>query len=183
MPPDVQLADIIAARSAQGRDYGVILLPEGLIEFIPEVGNLIAEINEILAQGIAPEPAAIAPKLSPISGKVKSRNVCIARFRAIKQPTFESFLLLDSDCVMKPPSLQVFELLPAAFRCQLLLDRDPHGNVQVAKIETERLLLELVEVELAARKLLGTFRGKFNGLTHYMGYEGRASLPTNFDAT
>lgn len=68
-------------------------------------------------------------------------------------------------------------------RQQLLLDRDPHGNVQVAKIETERLLLDLVTVELAHRKKLGTFKGKFNGMTHYMGYEGRASLPTNFDAT
>ena len=67
-------------------------------------------------------------------------------------------------------------------RQQLLLDRDPHGNVQVAKIETERLLLDLVTVELAHRKKLGTFNGKFNGMTHYMGYEGRASLPTNFDA-
>lgn len=78
---------------------------------------------------------------------------------------------------------QVFELLPLAVKQQLLLDRDPHGNVQVAKIETERLLLELVTVELAKRKQAGTFKGKFNGMTHYMGYEGRASLPTNFDAT
>lgn len=79
--------------------------------------------------------------------------------------------------------LQVFELLPLSFQQQLLLDRDPHGNVQVAKIETERLLLELVEKELAMRKQHGKFNGKFSGLTHYMGYEGRASLPTNFDAT
>ena len=79
--------------------------------------------------------------------------------------------------------VQVFELLPLNFQQQLLLDRDPHGNVQVAKIETERLLLELVEIELAARKQAGRFKGKFSGLTHYMGYEGRASLPTNFDAT
>ena len=79
--------------------------------------------------------------------------------------------------------MQVFQLLPPAVRQQLLLDRDPHGNVQVAKIETERLLLELVTLELAQRKLSGSFKGKFNGMTHYMGYEGRASLPTNFDAT
>lgn len=79
--------------------------------------------------------------------------------------------------------MQVFELLPVGLREQLLLDRDPHGNVQVAKIETERLLLELVTVELAKRKQAGAFKGKFNSMTHYMGYEGRASLPTNFDAT
>lgn len=81
------------------------------------------------------------------------------------------------------PALQVFELLPPAFQHQLLLDRDPHGNVQVAKIETERLLLEMVQAELAARKQAGSFAGSFNGLTHYLGYEGRASLPTLFDAT
>ena len=77
----------------------------------------------------------------------------------------------------------MFALLPASFQNQLLLDRDPHGNVQVARIETERLILDLVDQELARRTRAGTFKGKFSGLTHYMGYEGRASLPTNFDAT
>ena len=73
--------------------------------------------------------------------------------------------------------------MPSSFQEQLLLDRDPHGNVQVARIETERLILDLVDQELARRKKNGQFKGKFAGLTHYMGYEGRASLPTNFDAT
>lgn len=72
----LQLADIIAARSAQGRDYGVILLPEGLIEFIPEVGHLIQEINEILAQGIPPEPGAVAQKLGPLSAKACRPLIC-----------------------------------------------------------------------------------------------------------
>lgn len=79
--------------------------------------------------------------------------------------------------------VQVFNLLPHSFQNQLLLDRDPHGNVQVARIETERLILDLVDQELAKRKQAGQFKGKFAGLTHYMGYEGRASLPTNFDST
>lgn len=141
-----QLADMVAARADAGKNYGVVLVPEGLIECVPEVGVLIGELNELLAGGGDGSAAAVAPRLSPAS-------------RA------------------------VFEMFPAALQAELLEERDPHGNVQVARIQTEGLLLQLVAAELDARKGAGAYAGKFAGLAHYMGYEGRCSLPTNFDAT
>lgn len=212
----VQLADIVQSRSEQGRDYGVVLLPEGLIEFVPEMGRLISEINDILAQAPADPLQALSAQLTPTSRQVCSSGDCtyLGLNHQMMQmswtlPTRKNVglglkgsgdTLPSGTLFLRKHSLygrwwelgwgsglkqlvQVFELLPAGFRQQLLLDRDPHGNVQVAKIETERLLLELVTVELARRKQAGIFKGKFNSMTHYMGYEGRASLPTNFDAT
>ncbi|KAL8272159.1 hypothetical protein Esti_003928 [Eimeria stiedai] len=130
-------ADLVEARAKLGKHYGVILLPEGLIEFMPEVGVLIAEINIIVASG-------------------------------------------DFDpSKLSPGSRQVLEMLPAHTQQQLLLDRDPHGNVQVALIQTEQLLLELTVRELQNRG----FKHEFKGRCSYLGYEGRSGFPSDFDAS
>ncbi|CAL5223693.1 g6246 [Coccomyxa viridis] len=143
-----ELADIVAARAKDGKNYGIILLPEGLIEHVPEIGALIQELNEVLADtGV----------------DVSCHDSLVTK--------------------LTPANLAVFQFLPTEVRQQLLLDRDPHGNVQVARIETEKLLLQLLETELGRRAKEGAFSGKFAGLTHYFGYEGRCSMPTNFDAT
>ena len=136
-----RVADIVAARSAQGKDYGVVLLPEGLIEHVPQMRTLICELNDIMADGASEgvDEATIAAKLGPESGAV-------------------------------------FAMLPPSIRSELLLERDPHGNVQVSRIETEKLIQKLVETELEARKAAGLFKGKFACLTHFLGYEGRCSL-------
>jgi len=143
----MDLADMIEQRSKMGKDYGVIVLPEGLIEFIPEFNSLIAEIND---------------KLAEQDGK----------------PTEEGVL-----SVLSPENASSFKYLPDFIRAQLLLDRDPHGNVQVAKIETEKLLAATVQVELEARRSKGSYKGKFRAQFHAYGYEGRAGLPTVFDAS
>ncbi|EPR62328.1 phosphofructokinase PFKII [Toxoplasma gondii ME49] len=131
------LVDLVEARYAKGKQYGVVLLPEGLIEFIPEVGVLINEINHIVAAG---------------------------DFEVSK---------------LTPESRSVFEELPESTRRQLLLDRDPHGNVQVAMIHTEKLLMQMTESELQKRGFQGTFLAQ----SHYLGYEGRSGYPSDFDAT
>ena len=141
------MANIIVQRAERGKNYGVIIVPEGLIEFIPEMGNLIAEINEILSH--------------PFEGDV------------------EAFV----QSKLTPESLQVFKFLPSSISEQLLLDRDPHGNVQVAKIDTEKLLILLMQQELEKRKNEGTYNGTFNPQAHYFGYEGRCALPSNFDSS
>lgn len=140
------IVDIICKRAELGYNYGVILIPEGLIDFIPEVQQLIAELNEILAREVVDEGGQWKKKLT-------------------KQ------------------SLQLFEFLPQAIQEQLMLERDPHGNVQVAKIETEKMLIQMVETELENRKQEGVNKGQFKGQSHFFGYEGRCGLPTNFDAT
>lgn len=139
------IADIITKRAEFGYNYGVILIPEGLIDFIPEVQLLIAELNEILAHEVVDETGLWKQKL-------------------------------------KPQSLELFELLPAAIQEQLMLERDPHGNVQVAKIETEKMLIQMVETELEHRKQAGAYNGQFKGQSHFFGYEGRCGLPSNFDS-
>ncbi|KAL2473474.1 Pyrophosphate--fructose 6-phosphate 1-phosphotransferase subunit beta 1 [Forsythia ovata] len=140
------IADVICKRAELGYNYGVILIPEGLIDFIPEVQHLIAELNEILAQETVDEAGLWKKKL-------------------------------------EPQSLHLFELLPSAIKDQLMLERDPHGNVQVAKIETEKMLIQMVETELELRKQGGVYNGHFKGQSHFFGYEGRCGLPSNFDAT
>ncbi|XP_050288430.1 pyrophosphate--fructose 6-phosphate 1-phosphotransferase subunit beta [Quercus robur] len=140
------IVDVISKRSGLGYNYGVILIPEGLIDFIPEVQHLISELNEILANDVVDEGGLWKKKLGN-------------------------------------QSLQLFEFLPEAIQEQLLLERDPHGNVQVAKIETEKMLIQMVETELAKRKQEGTYKGEFKGQSHFFGYEGRCGLPTNFDSS
>eukprot|EP00435_Cladocopium_sp_Y103_P065805 s161_g27.t2 len=141
----MELADMIEARSKDGKDYGVILIPEGLIEFIPECNALISEINDKLAQ----------PEI---------------------QPTEEAIL-----SVLSKENAECFRYLPGFIRAQLLLDRDPHGNVQVAKIETEKLLAATVHNELENRRSSG-YKGTFSPQLHAFGYEGRAGMPTIFDS-
>ncbi|KAF3783616.1 Pyrophosphate--fructose 6-phosphate 1-phosphotransferase subunit BETA [Nymphaea thermarum] len=140
------ITDIICKRSELGYNYGVILIPEGLIDFIPEVQKLIAELNEILAHGVVDEGGLWKEKL-------------------------------------QPQSRTLFDFLPIAIQEQLLLERDPHGNVQVAKIETEKMLISMVETELAKRRVEGKYAGQFKGQSHFFGYEGRCGLPTNFDSS
>ncbi|XP_020259124.1 pyrophosphate--fructose 6-phosphate 1-phosphotransferase subunit beta-like [Asparagus officinalis] len=140
------ITDVICKRAELGYNYGVILIPEGLIDFIPEVQQLIAELNEILAHDVVDEGGLWKKKL-------------------------------------REQSQLLFEFLPQAIQEQLMLERDPHGNVQVAKIETEKMLISMVETELEKRKLAGTYKGHFKGQSHFFGYEGRCGLPTNFDAT
>jgi len=141
-----QIVDVICKRSTVGRDYGIILLPEGLIEFIPEFNHLIVEINDVLASGVNSTQEVVAAKLS-------SENA------------------------------RVFSYLPESIKQQLLMDRDPHGNVQVAKIETEKLLAQTVATELEKLRKNGAFNGNFRPQFHAYGYEGRSGLPSEFDAT
>ncbi|XP_010496159.1 PREDICTED: pyrophosphate--fructose 6-phosphate 1-phosphotransferase subunit beta 2-like [Camelina sativa] len=140
------IVDVICKRAENGYNYGVVLVPEGLIDFIPEVQELISELNEVLAEGNVDE-----------EGQWKKN--------------------------LKEETLKIFEFLPQTIQEQLMLERDPHGNVQVAKIETEKMLIQMVETELDKKKKAGTYRRDFMGKSHFYGYEGRCGLPTNFDAT
>lgn len=140
------ITDMICKRADLGYNYGVILIPEGLIDFIPEVQQLIAELNEILAHNVVDEAGLWKQKL-------------------------------------QPQSQQLFDFLPQAIQDQLMLERDPHGNVQVAKIETEKMLIQMVETELEKRRQEGRYDKQFKGQSHFFGYEGRCGLPTNFDST
>lgn len=140
------ITDVICKRAERGYNYGVVLIPEGLIDFIPEVQQLIAELNEILAHDVIDEGGLWKQKL-------------------------------------QSQSQTLFDLLPGSIQEQLMLERDPHGNVQVAKIETEKMLISMVETELEKRMEEGTYKGHFKGQSHFFGYEGRCGLPTNFDAT
>ncbi|MCF8358058.1 MAG: diphosphate--fructose-6-phosphate 1-phosphotransferase [Prolixibacteraceae bacterium] len=150
------IADIICKRAENGDDFGVALIPEGVIEFIPEMKVLINELNDLLAEGTATAQA--------FSHVKKSHRI---------DWTAEK---------LSPKSSVVFRSLPEGIANQLTLDRDPHGNVQVSKIETEKLLIEMVEAELSERKLEGKYKGKFGSQNHFFGYEGRCAAPSNFDA-
>ena len=145
--------EIVVKRAEKGDNFGVILIPEGLIEFIPEMKVLIAELNDLLAKK-ADEFAKVAPA---------DQTAWIAKN-------------------LTAASASAFNSLPAAIKAQLCMDRDPHGNVQVSRIETEKLLIEMVGNKLAALKAEGKYKGKFSGLNHFFGYEGRCSAPSNFDA-
>lgn len=148
-----QLADVVAARAAEGNNFGTVLIPEGLIEFIPAVGRLIAELNDLLA---------------------KEEKVFAALDREAQRQWVIEHLSADN--------AETYEALPEGVARQLTLDRDPHGNVQVSLIETEKLLSEMVGKRLEQMRAEGKYNGKFSALHHFFGYEGRCADPSNFDA-
>ena len=135
------IARVVAARAEKGLNFGTVLVPEGLIEFIPAMRVLIQELNDLLADN----------KALDLNG-------------------------------LTPASRQLYESLPQAIAHQLTMDRDPHGNVQVSLIETEKLLIEMVARRLAEMKEAGQYKGKFATQHHFFGYEGRCAVPSNFDA-
>ena len=145
------IANTVAARAAQGNNFGTVIIPEGLIEFIPAIKKLIAELNDALATDEA---------------KAVAREDQIEYVKAH----------------LSPANLATFNSLPAGVARQLALDRDPHGNVQVSLIETEKLLSEMVGKKLAEMKKEGKYVGKFSAQHHFFGYEGRCAAPSNFDA-
>ena len=145
------IAGIVAARAAKGNNFGTVLIPEGLIEFIPAIKKLIAELNDTLAT----EEAASVARENQID-YVKAH--------------------------LSAANLAVFNSLPADVASQLALDRDPHGNVQVSLIETEKLLSKMVAKKLKEMKAEGKYCGKFSAQHHFFGYEGRCAAPSNFDA-
>ncbi len=146
------IAGIVAARAKNGNNFGTVLIPEGLIEFIPAMKNLISELNDLLAK--SPDFATLAPAQQRefVMGKLSADNA------------------------------KVFASLPEGVARQLTLDRDPHGNVQVSLIETEKLLSEMVARRLEEMRAEGNYNGKFSPLHHFFGYEGRCAAPSNFDA-
>jgi pyrophosphate--fructose-6-phosphate 1-phosphotransferase len=149
------IADSVAKRAAKGMNFGVAIIPEGVVEFIPEFSVLIQEINELLAGSKADEFNALATWA-------------------------EKYAFVENGLTKE--SMAVFALLPEAIQQQLFLERDPHGNVQVSLIESEKLFSALVKENLAARKAAGTYNGKFGTHHHFLGYEGRCAFPSNFDA-
>lgn len=148
-----QIVEVIVDRANAGLNFGSILIPEGLIEFIPAMRVLIQELNDMLAQN-------------------------------------EDFASLEGDdakreyvkSMLSPASCELYRSLPKGIARQLTLDRDPHGNVLVSQIETEKLLIEMVGKRLAQLKAAGVYKGKFAALNHFFGYEGRCAIPSNFDA-
>ena len=147
------IAQAVANRAAEGNNFGIVLIPEGLIEFIPAMKALIAELNDFLAAN-GEEFNKIEPN--------KQREYIISKLSA--------------------ENAAIYASLPEGVARQLSLDRDPHGNVQVSLIETEKLLSEMVGKKLAAWKAEGKFAGKFSAQHHFFGYEGRCAAPSNFDA-
>ena len=147
------IAQVVADRAADGNNFGTVLIPEGLIEFIPAMKRLIAELNDFLAHN-GEEFAAVE--------KAEQRQYIIDHLTA--------------------ENAAIYASLPEGVARQLSLDRDPHGNVQVSLIETEKLLSEMVANKLAAWKKEGKFVGKFAPQHHFFGYEGRCAAPSNFDA-
>ena len=147
------IAGVVAYRAEQGNNFGVVLIPEGLIEFIPAIGRLIQELNDLLA-------AHGADYLN--LDKDAQRKYILEHLSAENKATFET--------------------LPEGVARQLSLDRDPHGNVQVSLIETEKLISEMVAAKLDQWKKEGKYNGKFSPLHHFFGYEGRCAAPSNFDA-
>ncbi len=147
------IAQVVADRAAQGNNFGTVLIPEGLIEFIPAMKRLIAELNDFLA--------ANADEFAQVD-KAEQRNYIISK--------------------LTPANAAIYASLPEGVARQLSLDRDPHGNVQVSLIETEKLLSEMVGNKLAQWKKEGKYVGKFAPQHHFFGYEGRCAAPSNFDA-
>ncbi len=150
------MTDIIVKRADIGKNFGIAVIPEGLIEFIPEMKSMIANLNDIMAS-LETDPSFL--------------NATTIR---------EKFDIVENR--LDPENAKVYSSLPALIKGQLLADRDPHGNVQVSKIETEKLLIEMITERLNKLKLQGDYIGKFSAQSHFFGYEGRCAFPSNFDA-
>ena len=149
------IADAVEKRAADGNNFGVVVIPEGVVEFVPEFSALISEINELLAGSKADA------------------------FNALESWA-EKYAFIEKG--LSKEAMEVFAILPQAIQQQLFLERDPHGNVQVSLIESEKLFAALVGDKLKARKAAGTYTGKYATQTHFFGYEGRCAFPSNFDA-
>ena len=147
------IAQVVADRAADGNNFGVVLIPEGLIEFIPAIGRLIEELNDLLAAHGAD-------------------------YKDLDKDAQRAYILAH----LSKENAETFATLPKGVARQLSLDRDPHGNVQVSLIETEKLLSEMVAAKLDEWKKEGKFVGKFAAQHHFFGYEGRCAAPSNFDA-
>lgn len=150
------IADVVCARAKLGKDYGMVLIPEGLIEFIPEFQRLIADLNRLM-----------------------SAKVAQTVLKVLKRDEQKVDFVEDS---LAGPSKECYAKLPLEIRVQLILDRDDHGNVSVSQIETEKLVGEMVGVELARRHKAGTYTSKFDARFHFCGYQGRSVFPSNFDS-
>ena len=149
------IADSVEARAAKGMNFGVAIIPEGVVEFVPEFSALIAEINELLA-----------------GSKAETFNAL---------PNWkEKYAFIEKG--LSQEAMSVFAILPEGIQQQLFLERDPHGNVQVSLIESEKLFSAIVKAKLEERRAAGSYKGKFNALHHFFGYEGRCAFPSNFDA-
>ena len=149
------IADAVEKRAANGNNFGVVVIPEGVVEFVPEFSALISEINELLAGSKADA------------------------FNALESWA-EKYAFIEKG--LSKEAMEVFAILPQAIQQQLFLERDPHGNVQVSLIESEKLFAALVGDKLKVRKAAGTYTGKYATQTHFFGYEGRCAFPSNFDA-
>ncbi|MDR3704921.1 MAG: diphosphate--fructose-6-phosphate 1-phosphotransferase [Paludibacteraceae bacterium] len=143
----------IVTRANGGYNFGSVLVPEGLLEFIPDMKALIAELNDLLADN--------------------------TEFKMLKADDEKYAYILNK---LSPDNASVFESLPVFIAKQLTMDRDAHGNVQVSLIETEKMLIEMVKKRLNELKEDGVYKGKFSALSHFFGYEGRCAFPSNFDA-
>ena len=148
------VAKSVADRANAGMNFGVVLIPEGLVEFVPEVKKLISEINDTLAA-----------KTEEFEKAVTAKD---------KVAFMHKYLTAESDAV--------FSILPDDIQAQMMADRDPHGNVQVSRIESEKLVSSLVAAKLEEMRKEGKYNGKFNPLHHFFGYEGRCAFPSNFDS-
>jgi pyrophosphate--fructose-6-phosphate 1-phosphotransferase len=148
------ISEVICKRAANGLNFGLVIVPEGLIEFIPEMKSLISELNDLLAHD---------------------------QDLSVKLSTAASAAALET-LGMTSLSAKVYYSMPRNIREQLVVDRDPHGNVQVSRIETEKLLIGMVEVKLKELASSKQYTGKFSAQNHFFGYEGRCAAPSNFDA-
>jgi len=149
------ITDAVAERGNSGMNFGIAIIPEGIVEFVPEFSVLIAEINELLA------------------GEKAEEFNTLSTWK-------ERYAFIEKGLTRQ--SMDVFAILPESIQQQLFMERDPHGNVQVSLIESEKLFSALVKAKLAERKKAGTYKGKFSALHHFFGYEGRCAFPSNFDA-
>ncbi|MBN1822838.1 MAG: diphosphate--fructose-6-phosphate 1-phosphotransferase [Endomicrobiales bacterium] len=148
------IADIVAKRAGDKKYFGVVLVPEGLIEFIPEMKELIVALNDVLAEN--------EKEINSMAGIDEKRNFVCGK--------------------LEHHLAELMRSLPLGISSQLMLDRDPHGNVQVSQIETEKLLIDMVKTRVSELARGGGFKNKFTAVTHFFGYEGRSGAPSNFDA-